>query len=234
MGQCSEGSRYLVSAVELRDVLSQATSLLFDFDGPLCDVFAGRNAGDVARHLQSGWDVETSSDDPIEVVRIAYERLPAATAAQVEDALISEECEAISVCKPEFNGLKAVKAAQSLNMDIAIVSNNSAQSIEKFINARHSALEVNAISGRPFRRVDLMKPDPYSLLRAMDAVESAPPTAAFVGDSLTDIEAARRAGVPCIALANKPGKRAAFETAGAHVVIDEMAELASALQQLTR
>jgi phosphoglycolate phosphatase-like HAD superfamily hydrolase len=50
-----------------------------------------------------------------------------------------------------------------------------------------------------------------------------------VGDSLSDIEGAKRAGVRIIAYANRPAKLDAFRAAGADAVISSMAPIAEAL-----
>ncbi|WP_432982657.1 HAD family hydrolase [Dactylosporangium sp. CA-233914] len=49
----------------------------------------------------------------------------------------------------------------------------------------------------------------------------------FVGDSISDIEAGRGAGVVTVGFANKGGKRERLQLAGADFVIDRMAELVS-------
>lgn len=54
-------------------------------------------------------------------------------------------------------------------------------------------------------------------------------TSVFVGGSMTDIQAAKSAGVLCIAYVNKPGKQHDFEQSDAVAVITDMHELADAL-----
>jgi phosphoglycolate phosphatase-like HAD superfamily hydrolase len=52
-----------------------------------------------------------------------------------------------------------------------------------------------------------------------------PGACAFVGDSTTDIEAARLVGVPSIGYANRPGKHALLAEAGADTVVSSLADL---------
>ncbi len=75
-----------------------------------------------------------------------------------------------------------------------------------------------------------MKPNPWPLARAVELVGGSPVRAVLIGDSVTDVEACLAGGVGCIALANKPGKREAFRRAGAHVIVDDMAELSHAIR----
>jgi phosphoglycolate phosphatase len=62
------------------------------------------------------------------------------------------------------------------------------------------------------------------------AIAGASNTAAFVGDSETDIEAGRAAGVTTIGYANKPGKYQRLTTAGAAIVINTMQALVRVLR----
>jgi phosphoglycolate phosphatase len=70
-----------------------------------------------------------------------------------------------------------------------------------------------------------MKPNPWPLRQALDELGYLPERVVFIGDSMTDIEVANIVGMPCVAYANKPAKRARFTGAGA-LVIDSMSELA--------
>jgi phosphoglycolate phosphatase-like HAD superfamily hydrolase len=54
----------------------------------------------------------------------------------------------------------------------------------------------------------------------------APPSACvLVGDTITDMQAAPRAGIDSIGYANKPGKYAALTEAGATAVVSSLADL---------
>jgi 2-phosphoglycolate phosphatase len=48
--------------------------------------------------------------------------------------------------------------------------------------------------------VERMKPDPETLLRALAALGVKPENAVYVGDTLVDVQASKRAGVRCIAV----------------------------------
>jgi phosphoglycolate phosphatase-like HAD superfamily hydrolase len=58
--------------------------------------------------------------------------------------------------------------------------------------------------------------------RAIEALHARPAASALLGDSITDITAAHRAGIASIGFANKPGKHDALAHAGADVVIDDI------------
>ncbi|MGH7747116.1 MAG: HAD family hydrolase [Candidatus Dormibacteria bacterium] len=77
--------------------------------------------------------------------------------------------------------------------------------------------------------VDRTRGGAHLVLRTTDALGTEPDRAALLGDSISDIQAARAARAGSIGLANKPGKRARLSGAGAGAVIDTMEQLAGAL-----
>lgn len=75
-----------------------------------------------------------------------------------------------------------------------------------------------------------MKPSPRPLLLALEELGTTPAASVFIGDSLTDIYAARAAGVPVVGLASAAAKGAALATAGADVVVTSMTAVAAGLR----
>ncbi|MGH3789212.1 MAG: HAD family hydrolase [Pseudonocardiaceae bacterium] len=69
---------------------------------------------------------------------------------------------------------------------------------------------------------------PHLVTTALTALNVPTTAAAFVGDSVTDIHAARAAHIMSIGYANKPGKTAELMTAGADTVIHTPTELMTA------
>ncbi|WP_369780316.1 HAD hydrolase-like protein [Streptomyces sp. R33] len=62
---------------------------------------------------------------------------------------------------------------------------------------------VDAVVGRPVLRPDLMKPVPYPLLAVAGTLGIEPAALVLIGDSTTDVEAARAAGVRSIGFARQ-------------------------------
>ncbi len=75
------------------------------------------------------------------------------------------------------------------------------------------------------------KPHPTHVLSTIAAAGGDPRSAAFVGDSIVDVTAAKAAGVPVVAVSFGFADRPA-ETLGADAVIDGYAELIPALERL--
>jgi len=210
----------------LSAILNRASAVLFDFDGPLCDVFAGEPSANVARSLERLVG-PVDADDPLAVLRVAAQR-PGVDVQEVDDQLIAAEVTAIASSIANEDGLATLKLCLRSGRGICIVSNNSEQSIQAFMTEHKLSDADVRVIGRPYGRPDLMKPNSWTLERALSTLNTLSERSAFIGDSLSDIEAAQAAHVPCIALANKPGKQMLFRAAGA-VVIDSMLEIAAAL-----
>jgi hypothetical protein len=73
---------------------------------------------------------------------------------------------------------------------------------------------ITYISARTDADPSLMKPNPHLVWQALDKLGADPKRTILVGDSLTDIEAAKAAGVLAVGYANKPGKADRFAAAG--------------------
>lgn len=208
----------------LRRLIAPVKLVLFDFDGPLCDVFAGYPASDVARELEKLAGETFRTDDPLEVLR----RVAGSSVADsVEDALIVAEVRAVSCSSATIDGVESLRKCLASGLRVGIVSNNSEEAVRVFL-ATQRLENVSPVVGRERRHPELMKPHSWPMRKALAAAECSAESTVFVGDSLSDIEVARAVSMPCVAYANKPGKRALFEGAGA-VTIDSMAELTSAV-----
>lgn len=222
---------------KLSEILGATSGVLFDFDGPICDVFAGLPAPGVARELSEivarhdatlGGEAR-EFDDPMEILRLATqggEPLIRAT----EESLTKAEVSAVKVAGPPVPGaVAALEAAHSSGRKVAVVSNNSTACVRAFLMLHGLRHLVHEVIGRAAYWPDLMKPDPHSLVLAAARLRTLPDHCTLIGDSVTDVEAARAAGARSIGFANKPGKDIALEKAGADVVITSMTAVADAL-----
>ncbi|MFD7553080.1 HAD family hydrolase [Streptomyces sp. NPDC059835] len=219
------------------EILTKAHVVFFDFDGPVCDVFAGLPAPEVAKQLTAllaaqdeaaGADA-AKTDDPIEVLRIAHEA-GAAIGREVEQALTAAEVEAVVVAGPPTPGAaEALRAARESGRAVAVVSNNSAECVQRFLEEHGLVGYVEKVVGRPKGRPDLMKPNPFPLITAAEQMQVGVTSCTLIGDSLTDIQAAHAAGATVIGYANKPHKTDLFAQAQADIIVEDMHAIAGAL-----
>jgi len=225
---------------ELTELLHRAHAILFDFDGPICSVFAGHPAHLVARDLRvqlarRAIDVrvsEAAANDPLEVLRTAAIQGGLQVAKTADELLTEAEIAAVEVAAPTPAGIDSLAACAASGRLVAVVSNNSAAAVSQYL-ARHRATHlVQVVVGREYGRPDLMKPHPKPIIDALRGLGVGPNQAVLVGDSPADLAASRAAGVTCVGYAATPAKRALL--ADADLLIDDMQVLATGLTKLTR
>ncbi|WAP56337.1 HAD family hydrolase [Streptomyces sp. S465] len=226
----------------LSATIAAASAVLFDFDGPICDVFAGLPAPGVARDLSEIVDrydahlggKARGTDDPMEILRLAPHG-GESVIRDIEDALTAAEVAAVKVAgAPVAGAVAALSAARESGRKVAVVSNNSAGCVREFLAQHDLTHLVHEVVGRAAYRPDLMKPAPYSLMLAAERLSMAPQDCTLIGDSVTDIEAARAAEATSIGFANKPHKGLTLAEAGADAVVTDMTTVADALASSPR
>jgi phosphoglycolate phosphatase len=211
-------------------LVAGASAVLLDFDGPLCRLFAdGRSAAvatDLRRYLeQRGAPVpDDGTGDPLAVLRMSAS-LGADILADLHTELVRAEVRAVSTAVPTLDADAVVNALAESGHKLGVVSNNSAQAVHEYLALHRLDRYVTVISARMFSDPLLMKPDPYLLEQALSDLDIPAADAVFVGDSVTDVEAAAAAGVRSIGYANKPGKAERLIAAGAVALVDSMTEL---------
>ncbi|GAA0473691.1 hydrolase [Paractinoplanes deccanensis] len=230
--------------MNLAEVVAASRCLLIDFDGPLCSVFAGHPARGIAKELQAVIRRHRDGElppalvevrnDPIELLagvrELGDEQLTKAVAHAERD----EERAAVRSAAPTAGAEDALSAARAAGRTAVIVSNNAEAAIGDYLQAHHLTEYVQGVAGRTDDMDPrFLKPHPFLLKRGLAMAGARLDDAIFVGDSVTDVEAGRAAGIPTVGYANKPGKREKLAEAGAVTVIDSMHQLAEALVQVS-
>ena len=224
-------------SADLVRLFAEVDAILLDFDGPVCGIFAGYPARDVAAELvdllyRHGVDPParlTSETDPLEVLRWTGTTGDQGITRAVEDALCVAERRAVETAAPTPYGREVIVAARQAGLPVAVVSNNSAGAVTAYLATHRLAAHVASVIGRTYAEPGLMKPNPEPILRAVRTLDASPGRSVLVGDSLSDIEGGRAAGVRVVAYANRPPKVDTFREAGADVVITSMGPIAEAL-----
>lgn len=218
-------------AADLGAIVARTRYLLLDFDGPICSIFAGLPATAVAEKLRKLLPADRLPDeirksaDPIEIFAYSATVSPE-LAERVEAEMADLEVAATATSEPTPYVHEVIAACVETGRTIGVVSNNSTRAVNAYLD-RHGLLDnVALVVGRTSPDPELLKPNPHLIEEALSGLDAVPTVSALVGDSLTDIEAARRVGVTSIGYANKPGKHERMTQARAGVVITSMADLA--------
>ncbi|MFF3868015.1 HAD family hydrolase [Micromonospora sp. NPDC001898] len=227
---------------DLERLLAGVSAVLLDFDGPICSVFAGYPAPQVAAELvdvlrRHGVHVPpdlASEPDPLEVLRRTGAAGDQDVTRAVEDALCAAERRAVETAEPTPYGREVIVAARQAGLPVAVVSNNSAGAVSAYLAAHRLAAYVSPVVGRAHADPAHMKPNPEPILQAVRVLSEPPNRCVLVGDSLSDIGGARAAGVRVIGYANRPAKVETFRAAGPDVVVTSMGEIAGVLIERPR
>ncbi|MEU8931298.1 HAD-IA family hydrolase [Streptomyces sp. NPDC048409] len=225
----------------LREPVTRARVVLWDFDGPICRLFAGHSAARVAEGLME-WlasrglhglvtEPERDSLDPHLVLRAVDSRHPGSDLVdELEKRLTEEELRATSTAMPTAYADILIRTWQAMGARMAITTNNSPRVVRAYLDDRGLTPCFHPhIYGRT-KELHHLKPDPYCLNRALSAMGAAPDAALMIGDSPSDLEAARRAGVPFLGYARNERKAKLLTEAGAEFVVGSLESLLSLLR----
>lgn len=205
------------------DLLDQTDALLLDFDGPLAALMPppiNARAADAAREAVSGVPLPpeiANTTDHLAVLRYVHKHHAEFTIA-VESACTSAEVEAARRCAPSVHAENLFALIRRRGLPTAIVSNNSEQAVRTFLDRYGWASHVAAFSCRTPEDAARLKPSPFLIKRALDALDLAPSDALFIGDTLSDVQAATEAGVRILALAKHDQRGSELADAGAAAV----------------
>ncbi|WP_260328163.1 HAD family hydrolase [Streptomyces sp. Ag109_O5-1] len=253
---------------ELTELIRSARVVLWDFDGPICRLFAGHSAAEVAVGLvqwlegrglhglvadtgrdsvdpqlvvrvadrrqfggEPADDAEGNVPDPHRVLRVVDSRRPGSDlVAELEERLTEEELRATATAMPTAYADVLIQTWRALGVRMAVTTNNSPRVARAYLDARGlTACFAPHIYGRT-QDLDLLKPDPHCLNRALSAMGAVPDAALMIGDSPSDLEAARRAGVPFLGYARNERKAKLLTAAGADRVVGSLEPLLEMLR----
>lgn len=202
------------------ELLTEADALLLDFDGPLADLMPppiNARAADAARAAIHDTplprDVATTTDH-LAVLRHVIKHHGDLTAI-VEHACTRAEVEAARHCSPSAHGKNLFAHIRRRELPSAIVSNNSEQAVRVFLDRHDWTTHVAAFSCRDEHNCADMKPSPRFLEQALRDLGLEPSRAVFIGDSVSDVQAANAAGVRILGLAKNIQRGKELAEAGA-------------------
>lgn len=172
------------TTADLGALLAPVRVVLWDFDGPICRLFAGHSAQRVAVGLVEWLEMqglrgllterERKSPDPHAVLRAVDLRHPGSDlVAELEERLTQEELKATASAMPTAWADPLIRTLAAVDRRLAITTNNSPRVVTTYLKSRGlTSCFVPHIYGRT-RDLHLLKPDPDCLNRALRAVGAA-------------------------------------------------------------
>lgn len=211
-------------------------SVIFDFDYTLADSSDG--VIECANYALRRLGLPTATDDAIRhTIGLSLPRTLTALAGDEHTAhgdefmrLFIERADVILhdlIAMFEFVP-SMVDALERQNIALGIVSSKFRRRIERVLRRDGLDGRFEVIVGG--EDVEEMKPDPTGLLRAVKALATPKERCLYVGDSLTDAETARRAGVRFAAVLSGVTELGAFEDYEPAMVLRSAGELPALLR----
>ncbi|MFI7011580.1 HAD family hydrolase [Streptomyces sp. NPDC050145] len=216
--------------IGLTELIRRARYVLFDFDGPICRLFAGRKAPDIAREQVEWLDrqglggaltsAEREDADPQNGLRaLGLHRPESDLVVEMEKRLTREELRAVASAWPTPYADPLIRTWVACGARLAITTNNSPEAATRYVEGRGLAACFHPhIYGRT-QDFELLKPNPHCLHRALNAMGADPVATVMIGDTPTDLQAAEAAGVAFLGYARNKREAVRLEEAGASFVV---------------
>jgi HAD superfamily hydrolase (TIGR01509 family) len=226
----------------LRELITGARFVLFDFDGPICRLFAGHATEVVARELVTWLEgqglrglltsTERAHPDPHVVLKAVNKRHPRSDlVTELEEMLTRQELRAVPSALPTPYADPLIRTWRAVGARLAVATNNSPRTVTAYLADRELLGCFDPyIYGRT-TDLDLLKPNPHCLNQALTVLGAAPSAALMIGDTPSDCVAAERAGVPFLGYARNEDKERMLRDAGAKTVVNSLKPILELLRE---
>lgn len=211
-------------------------TILFDLDGTLLDTL--EDLADAVNHILERHRCPQRTLDEVRLFvgnglgMLMRRALPAQYSQMVSD-LLAEELRtyytAHSRIKTEaYPGMRELlEELHTAGAKVAVVSNKADEAVEELCRCYFPGLVDAAVGETPGRRP---KPAPDAVDLALERLGANRDGAVYVGDSQVDLDTARTAGLPCIAVTWGFRARQDLVKAGAETLADTPAQLLELLR----
>ena len=164
--------------------------------------------------------------DHVQCLRRAAELAPE-VAAPLTDLVTRLELEAAGRVGPAPHAVDFLEQSLDRGAAVVVVTNNDPQVVPLVLDPARPGLagRLTAVLGRVPGRLDALKPSPAMLLRSLELTGATAKDAVFLGDSVSDVEAGRAAGIDVVAVAEDAGRRADLLAAGARAAVPDVGDL---------
>ncbi|KQW16933.1 HAD family phosphatase [Streptomyces sp. Root369] len=233
-------------------LLGSAQAILFDFDGPICDLFRGASTATVAakikRRARRSWKTLAPGvekcDDSHHILRRLRDMYDDASGrpvpkplsrrpiARAERIVARQELRAVRTAALTPGAVTLVDLLHQLDLPLVVVSNNSERPIKRFLKRQEMHENFVAVFGRDPENAGFMKPHPDCLLRAFRHLSINGPNCVLIGDQLTDLKAAQEAGTSFLGFTQDGARAREMVGSGADAVVTSYAPVIAAARDL--
>jgi phosphoglycolate phosphatase len=205
--------------------------VIFDFDYTLAD--SSRGVLECINHAFKGMDLpKVAAEDAQRTIGLSLPNILVALAGREQEgragefaSLFVEKANEVMTDQTEiFEEVPdVIRRLKDEGVTLGIVSTKFRRRIEEILGREDLLEPFDVIVGG--EDVSRHKPDPEGLLAAIERLGGSQSSSLYVGDSVTDAETARRAGVPFAAVLNGVTPREAFKDYPVHRIMDNLGEL---------
>lgn len=223
------------SGEQARRLVDAAGLVLVDFDGPLARPMPGDRWLQVSAQVRAqagelgGPWLEEALDgerDHVQVLRRVWQLAPEVV-APLADLVTRLERQAAAQALPGTHALAFLDRCLDRGASVVVITNNDPEIVPTVLDSARPDLSgrLTGILGRDPDRLDDLKPSPAMLIHALELTGVPAQDALFLGDSVTDVEAGRGAGVGVVGVAEDAIRRTDLLTAGALAVVPDVGHL---------
>jgi phosphoglycolate phosphatase len=205
--------------------------VIFDFDYTLAD--SSRGVLECINHAFKGMDLpKVATEDAHRTIGLSLPNILVTLAGMEQEGragefarlFVEKANEVMTDLTFVFEEVPGViRRLKDEGATLGIVSTKFRRRIEEILGREDLLEPFDVIVGG--EDVSRHKPDPEGLLAAIERTGGSPSGSLYVGDSVTDAETARRAGVPFAAVLNGVTPREAFKDYPAYKILDNLGEL---------
>ncbi|MER5436198.1 SAV_2336 N-terminal domain-related protein [Streptomyces sp. NPDC002588] len=230
----------------LAELLGEAETVLFGFDGPLTRLFTGTTARAAALDLLSAAAEHRDPEDgpagraagdagvarelfahPLDVLRaFAHDRL----GPLLRDRLDELELRAVPDAPTTHHSVTLVRTLHETGRRVGIATDVCEQAVHRHLESHRLPL-LAGVHGRSDDLGRLM-PHPDSLLRALRPQGTPARTGVLVGSTLAELTAAQQVGLRFVGLARNPTVEQELREAGCEVTVSSLAPVLEAAASL--
>jgi myo-inositol-1(or 4)-monophosphatase len=215
----------------LDHILSSARNLIFEFDGPICDLSSAMpatTASQLAATLQaeaaSQLPATGTTDDPIDVLARAAAISPD-LAARIDSQLTGIEKTVVNKAIPAAYAHETLAACRDSGRHATIISRHSARALDAYLTSHGLADQIRTVVASADYPPGHLQTIEQLLEDAIRALGSTPDDCALITASPAGISAARSTGTQTIGYAATPGTTETLTTAGVECTVTSLADL---------
>lgn len=210
-------------------------AVLFDIDGTLVD--------SNYLHADAWWRALAEAGRPVDAWRV--HRAIGMGSEQLLESLLGEDADDVGetaterhselyrrsaeLLRPFAGARDLVRAVAARGARAVLATSAGPDELELLLRTLDVEDALSAVTSA--QDVDAAKPEPDLLHAALERVGLPPDRVVFLGDTVWDVEASRRAGVPCVGVLTGGTSEAELREAGAVAVYRDVAALLDGLDE---